>query len=97
MADIVAALPDGYPDFLSGFKTRLRDAQLRALRVVNTQLVKLYWQIGNEILIHQGIGREFGASTTLGSLFWVGWRQTGRTVWCQKTTAAPSRVNANRK
>jgi predicted nuclease of restriction endonuclease-like (RecB) superfamily len=55
MADTVAALPDGYPDFLAGLKIRVRDAQIRAQRVVNTQLIELYWQIGNEILTQQEI------------------------------------------
>ena len=50
MTDTVVTLPDGYPDFLAGLKTRVRDAQIRAQRVVNTQLIELYWQIGNEIL-----------------------------------------------
>jgi predicted nuclease of restriction endonuclease-like (RecB) superfamily len=53
MTDTVAALPDGYPDFLAGLKTRVRDAQIRAQRVVNTQLIELYWNLGNEILAQQ--------------------------------------------
>jgi predicted nuclease of restriction endonuclease-like (RecB) superfamily len=60
MTDIVATLPDGYPDFLAGLKTRVRDAQIRAQRVVNTQLIELYWQIGNEILAQQEI-RAWGS------------------------------------
>jgi hypothetical protein len=44
MADTVAALPDGYPDFPAGLKTRVRDAQVRGQHVVNTQLIELYWQ-----------------------------------------------------
>jgi predicted nuclease of restriction endonuclease-like (RecB) superfamily len=54
MTDTVLALPDGYADFLAGLKTRVRDAQIRAQRVVNTQLIELYWNLGNEILDQQG-------------------------------------------
>lgn len=55
MTDVVVTLPDGYPDFLAGLKTSVRDAQIRAQRVVNMQLIELYWQIGNEILAQQEI------------------------------------------
>jgi hypothetical protein len=60
MADTVVTLPDGYLDFLAGLKTRVRDAQIRAQRVVNTQLIELYWQIGNDILAQQEI-RAWGS------------------------------------
>jgi predicted nuclease of restriction endonuclease-like (RecB) superfamily len=53
MTETVLALPDGYADFLTGLKIRVREAQLRAQRVVNTQLIELYWQIGSQILAQQ--------------------------------------------
>lgn len=53
MADTALVLPDGYVDLLTGLKSRVRDAQVRAQRMVNTQLIELYWQIGNEILLQQ--------------------------------------------
>lgn len=53
MTDTALALPDGYPAFLAGLKTRVREAQIQAQRVVNTQLIELYWGIGGEILARQ--------------------------------------------
>jgi predicted nuclease of restriction endonuclease-like (RecB) superfamily len=47
------ALPDGYPEFLGALKRRVRDAQLRAHRTVNTQLIELYWSLGRAILTEQ--------------------------------------------
>jgi predicted nuclease of restriction endonuclease-like (RecB) superfamily len=52
-ADSSLALPDGYVKFLGGLKTRVRDAQVSAQRVVNTQLIELYWHLGDEILAEQ--------------------------------------------
>lgn len=52
-------LPAGYAEMLTGLKSWVRDAQFRAQRVVNTQLIELYWNIGREILTqqeHQGWG-----------------------------------------
>ncbi len=42
-----------YPSWLSSLKQRIREAQVRAAIVVNTELVRLYWQIGHEILLRQ--------------------------------------------
>ena len=47
------ALPEGYAELLQGLKVRVRNAQVRAQRVVNTQLLELYWGIGSEILTQQ--------------------------------------------
>ncbi|MHA7278101.1 DUF1016 N-terminal domain-containing protein, partial [Arthrobacter sp. Hz1] len=47
-ADVV--LPDGYSKTLDALRGRVRDARLRAQRTINTQLIELYWHIGNEIL-----------------------------------------------
>ena len=42
-------LPAGYDELLGELKERVRKAQLRAALAVNSELVRLYWQIGNEI------------------------------------------------
>lgn len=47
------ALPAGYTDLLSELKNRVRAARTQALRTVNTQLVELYWSIGNSVRIQQ--------------------------------------------
>lgn len=54
MADNALVLPDGYAELLTGLKVRVRDAQVRAQRMVNTQLIELYWHVGSEILEQQG-------------------------------------------
>jgi len=46
-------IPQGYPDFISSIKERIRSAQIRAALSVNRELVLLYWQIGKEILQRQ--------------------------------------------
>jgi len=38
---------------LGGLKAQVRQAQFRAHRVVNEQLIELYWTIGREILTQQ--------------------------------------------
>ncbi|TFB59627.1 PDDEXK nuclease domain-containing protein [Cryobacterium sp. Sr3] len=53
MARDDVALPDGYPEFLGSLKLRVREAQMRAQRTVNTQLIGLYWSIGRSILSEQ--------------------------------------------
>jgi predicted nuclease of restriction endonuclease-like (RecB) superfamily len=47
------ALPDDYPHLLAELKAQIRSAQWTATRVVNTQLVELYWAIGKAILDRQ--------------------------------------------
>lgn len=42
-------LPSDYSAFLHTIKTRIQQAQLRAVVAVNTELIRLYWQIGHEI------------------------------------------------
>jgi len=49
----IAAIPADYSDWLSSIKTRVRTARCRAVVAANTELVNLYWQIGNEILQRQ--------------------------------------------
>lgn len=53
MSDKVPALtdsPEGYADWLADLKGRIHDAQQRAALAVNTGLLRLYWQIGRDIL-----------------------------------------------
>jgi predicted nuclease of restriction endonuclease-like (RecB) superfamily len=46
-------LPADYQAFLQSIKTRVQQAQLKAVVAVNTELIVLYWQIGKEILERQ--------------------------------------------
>lgn len=46
-------LPDGYATWLAELEDRIRTARRRAALAVNTELVLLYWHIGNEILNRQ--------------------------------------------
>jgi DUF1016 N-terminal domain len=46
-------LPSDYQAFLQSIKTRVQQAQLKAVVAVNTELIVLYWQIGREILERQ--------------------------------------------
>lgn len=43
----------GYDQLLHDLKERIRHAQVRAALAVNRELVALYWQIGQEILLQQ--------------------------------------------
>ena len=47
------ALPAGYAEVLTELKAQVRDARIRAQRVVNTELLSLYWTIGRTILDQQ--------------------------------------------
>ncbi len=56
MTDRLASLtvpPAGYADWLAELKTRIHTAQQRATLAVNGELVRLYWQIGRDILQRQ--------------------------------------------
>lgn len=46
-------IPASYGEILTELKQRVRVAQLRAQRRVNTELIGLYWSIGNTILQQQ--------------------------------------------
>ena len=50
-------MPDGYPQLLDALKTRIKEARVRTATSVNSELIALYWQIGQEILLRQ---REAG-------------------------------------
>lgn len=51
------ATPDGYPAWLATLKARIGAAQLRAALAVNSELLALYWSIGQDIRTRQA---EFG-------------------------------------
>ncbi len=46
-------IPDGYRALLEELKTRIRSAQTKAAVRVNEELIKLYWEIGCEIVGRQ--------------------------------------------
>ena len=45
--------PEGYAAWLIDVKSRISSAQQRAAVVVNTELIRLYWEIGTDILERQ--------------------------------------------
>jgi predicted nuclease of restriction endonuclease-like (RecB) superfamily len=53
MSSDLVALPPDYPALLADLKARVRAAQHRAHRVVNTEMLSLYWQIGDSIRTRQ--------------------------------------------
>ena len=42
-----------YVDFFSGIKERLKTAQIRAARAANSELIKFYWELGNDLIAKQ--------------------------------------------
>ncbi|WP_245861928.1 PDDEXK nuclease domain-containing protein [Georgenia soli] len=53
MTGDLVALPDDYPQLLEQLKQTIAESRWRAQRVVNTELVAMYWQIGRSILDQQ--------------------------------------------
>lgn len=54
MTDLRAVdLPGGYAELLDGLKNTVRDARIKVLRTVNTQLIELYWAIGQGVRLQQ--------------------------------------------
>lgn len=49
----ILPLPDDYADALASLKDQVRRARLTAQRRINTELIALYWGIGQQILIRQ--------------------------------------------
>jgi len=49
----LTAPPEGYAEWLADLKARIHGAQQRATLAVNRELVRLYWQIGCDILARQ--------------------------------------------
>lgn len=47
------SVPSDYPVLLGEIKERIRSAQYDALRVVNKELIGLYWDIGRMIEARQ--------------------------------------------
>lgn len=47
--------PDGYAELLADLKARVRSTQFRAARAANTEVLRLYWSIGRDILDRQEI------------------------------------------
>lgn len=46
-------VPAGYADLLSDLTAQVRAARTRATRIVNTEMLSLYWSIGQTILDRQ--------------------------------------------
>ncbi|SFB40387.1 Predicted nuclease of restriction endonuclease-like (RecB) superfamily, DUF1016 family [Cellulomonas marina] len=44
---------DGYGELLAELKARVRATQFRAARAANTEVLRLYWSIGRDILVRQ--------------------------------------------
>jgi hypothetical protein len=42
-----------YKDWLVDIKARVRSAQIKAALSVNTELLKLYWSIGADVIVKQ--------------------------------------------
>ncbi|MEU4361021.1 PDDEXK nuclease domain-containing protein [Promicromonospora sp. NPDC023987] len=49
----VAVEPEGFAEFIADLKERVRSAQFRMSRSVNTDLLRLYWSVGRDILDRQ--------------------------------------------
>nr|WP_255437943.1 DUF1016 N-terminal domain-containing protein [Cellulosimicrobium sp. TH-20] len=64
--------PDGYGELLSRLKERMRAGRVRASRAANTELMRLYWSIGRDILDRQEAA-GWGTKVSTGS-----WRTCGR-------------------
>lgn len=52
-AEMLDIIPDGYSEFLKDLKSRILQAQRRAILSANLELVLLYWGIGRDILKRQ--------------------------------------------
>ena len=46
-------LNEHYIHFLQGIKERLKAAQIRAALAVNKELIRFYWELGNELINKQ--------------------------------------------
>lgn len=49
MTQLEPDLPSGYSDLLKDLKVRVRTSRSTALRTINTQLIELYWAIGQQV------------------------------------------------
>jgi predicted nuclease of restriction endonuclease-like (RecB) superfamily len=50
----VETLPADYAEFLTDVKARVESARTQAILAVNSALITLYWEIGNDILVREG-------------------------------------------
>ena len=50
-----SGLPTGYGDFLLEIKAQVRQRQFQALRAANTELLQLYWWLGENISRRQAV------------------------------------------
>lgn len=46
-------MPEGYAEWLTTVKARVRETQFRALRAANAEVIQLFWSIGRDILERQ--------------------------------------------
>lgn len=51
--DEMNQIPDGYPELLADLKSQIQGAQIKAALAVNSELIRLYWEIGRVILERQ--------------------------------------------
>ncbi len=62
--DAPGSASQSYEEFLEDIKGRIRSAQARAARAINSELIEVYWQIGREIVQRQQEGGpELGRHT----------------------------------
>ena len=54
---VTSVLPTGYAELLVELKTSVRSAQLKAAVAVNSEMIKLYWDIGRAIVERQEIAK----------------------------------------
>ena len=59
--DIVGIIPYGYAELLNTLKDRIRTSQTNAVFAANRELVRLYWEIGRQIVARQQV-EGWGAS-----------------------------------
>lgn len=53
MSDVATPEPAGYAALLTALKARVRATQVRAARAVSTEVARLYWSIGRDVLDRQ--------------------------------------------
>ena len=55
MSEMSVVIDTDYVDLINDLKTQIKTAQIKAHRAVNTELIKLYWTIGKELLARQKV------------------------------------------
>lgn len=51
----VSLLPEGYREFVTKLKSKIQTSQIKAITSVNRELIRLYWDIGKDIVERQEI------------------------------------------